>query len=432
MPYREGELNRRKLIQLGGSVLLGSLASRPALAQSKGTVGITTDRIRVGMSAPFRGVLSHLGSEYYRGAQACFSQINSRGGVYGRKIQLIALDDGGMARKAHINTIQLIEKDPVFALFNYVGSTSVEQALPLVYERIDDGLFLFGNLSGAQIQRQLPYNKRVFNIRPSYIEEMKALVDQFWDLGLRKIAVFYQIDTYGRSGTLGVQTALRKYGAKPVAEATYRAGQGFETNMIAAAKHLQKYKPDAILCTATAGAAAALVRDVRNLGWDVPICNLSTVGSETMVDLLQTEGLRTGRNYTKRLVNAEVVPNYNFSDLPLVRNYRTSIDTWNPISPVPVSESGFKSRRYSFTGLEGFVNASILVQALQNTGSALSRARCYRTIESMTGTDIGMGESLSFSRDEHQALHAVYFNTVQGNRWVPVDDWAAASGAEVQ
>ena len=153
------------------------------------------------MSAAFKGAASGLGTELYRGAQAYYDEINARGGIYGRSVMVVALDDGYEPIPCIMNTIQLLEKEGVFVLSNYVGTPTLTRALPVIKRYADRHLILVGNFTGAQPQREPPYGEYVFNIRASYRQEMMALVERFWQLGARKFGVHYQIDAYGRSGT---------------------------------------------------------------------------------------------------------------------------------------------------------------------------------------------------------------------------------------
>src|SRR5262249_35035520 len=155
-----------------------------------------------------------------------------------------------------------------------------------------------------------------FNVRASYRQEMTALVEQFWQQGARRFGVYYQADAYGRSGTDGVARGLASRGAKITAEATYRRSAPFDESMRIAARALREAGVDVVLCTGAYQGCAAFVRDVRALGWTVPISNVSFVGSDAMLGLLIQHGRSAGRDYTRALVNSQVVPNYDDANLP--------------------------------------------------------------------------------------------------------------------
>ena len=184
----------------------------PAEAASASAPGVTSREIRIGMSAAFKGTAAGLGTEFYRGAQAYYDDVNARGGVFGRTLTVVGLDDNYEPLPCVRNTIQLLEKDSVFFLSNYVGTPTLTRALPVIKRYADQHVVLVGNFTGAQPQRETPYVEHVFNIRASYRQEMAALVDRFWQTGARHIGVYSQADAYGRSGTDGVARALAARG----------------------------------------------------------------------------------------------------------------------------------------------------------------------------------------------------------------------------
>jgi len=388
--------------------------------------GVSASEVRVGMSAAFRGSAAGLGTEFYRGAQAYYDETNLRGGVHGRHITTIALNDSYEPNPCIKNTIQLLEKEQVFALSNYVGTPTLTRALPVMKRYAEQQVVLVGNFTGAQPQREAPYADQVFNIRASYRQEMMALVERFWSLGARSFGVFYQIDAYGRSGTDGVARGLALHGARIAAEATYPRGATFIDDMTPAVTALQKAGVDVVLCTGAYQGCAAFVRSARDAGFLAPISNLSFVGSEAMLALLVKHGRTNGRNYTRALVNSQVVPSYDETALPGVAEYRALMERHNPAVPDTLRDPNYAVQRLSFISLEGFVNAKVVVEALRRAGPQPTRAAFRQALESLRNFDLGIGAALTFGPERHQGLDSVYFTRVEGERWVPVADWAAA------
>lgn len=394
-----------------------------------GTPGVTGREIRIGMSAAFKGTAGGLGTEFYRGAQAVYQDLNARGGVHGRSITVVALDDGYEPIPCISNTIRLIERENVFFLSNYVGTPTLTRALPVIKRYADRHVIMVGNFTGAQPQREAPYVEYVFNIRASYRQEMMALVDHFWELGARKFAVYYQIDAYGRSGTDGVARGLAQRGARIVAEATYPRGARFEDDMTPAVKALQQAGAEVVLCTGAYQGCGALVRAARDRGWGVPISNVSFVGSDAMLSLLVRHGRDSGRDYTRALINSQVVPSYDDAGLPAVAEYRALMDRYSPTVPEPLRDPHYTMEKHSFISLEGFINAKVIVEALRRAGPSPTRPGLRQALESLKNFDLGIGAPLTFSRERHQGLDAVYFTRVQNERWVPVVDWKNAVAA---
>ena len=242
--------------------------------------------IVLGVSAAFSGPSRGLGTELYRGASAYFSRVNENGGINGRRIALKMYDDGYQPDPCVENTMKLMLEDQVFLLFGYVGTPTVTRVLPLLKKFQDENIFMFFPFTGAQPQRQPPYGDFAFNLRASYAQETAGLVNNFVNIGKERIAVFYQADAYGRSGWAGVRAALSPHDLRIAGEATYSRGANYTGTMRRQVEILKAASPDAVICIGAYAACAAFARDAVDFGLEVPIANLSFVGSENMLKLL--------------------------------------------------------------------------------------------------------------------------------------------------
>ncbi len=388
--------------------------------------GVTAREIKIGSSAAFKGVQAGLGTELYRGAQAYYNEVNARGGISGRTIGVVTLDDDYQPDPCITNTITLLEKERVFFLSNYVGTPTLTRALPVIKRYADQHVILVGNFTGAQPQREAPYVEQVFNIRASYRQEMMSLVERFWQAGARKFGVYYQIDAYGRSGTDGVVRGLAVRNSKIAAEATYTRGAKFEEDMTPAVKALREAGCDVVLCTGAYQGCGAFVKSARDAGWTAPISNVSFVGSDAMLSLLVKHGRTAGRDYTRALINSQVVPSPDDLSLPGVVEYRALMDKYNPQLPEAVRDPNYPLQKYSFISLEGYVNARVVVEALRRAGANPTRQSFKQALESLRNLDLGIGAPLTFTPERHQGLDSVYFTRVEAERWVPISDWSVA------
>src|SRR5262245_48196861 len=348
-------------MRIVGLGLAAALVASPAiLGQGQGSEGVSDRENVVGMSAPCKGASRSLGIELYRGSMAYLSEVNRAGGVHGRTVALKAYDDGYQPDQAIQNTLKLMQEDQVFLLFDYVGTPTVTRVLPLLKKYDNLHFLLFFPFTGAQPQREPPYDKLAFNLRASYQQETEGLVNHFLAIGRPRIAVFYQADAYGRSGWVGVREALAKQNEKIVGEATYARGTKYTESLDRQVAILQEGKPDAIISVGAYAACAAFIRDARKAGLTVPIANVSFVGSQSMLRLLSDTGKEDGKDYTGGLVNSQVVPSYENLNMPAVREYRELMDKYNPIPPADLIEADYQPFQYSFVSLEGFLNAKTL------------------------------------------------------------------------
>jgi branched-chain amino acid transport system substrate-binding protein len=384
---------------------------------------LLAEDIVIGMSAAFTGPSRALGIELYRGSMAYLEAVNRSRGIHGNKIVIRAYDDGYNPKPAIQNTIKLVEDNNVFLLMNYVGTPTVTRVLPLLRNYRNKHVYLFFPFTGAQPQRQPPYSDFVFNLRASYQNETEGLVDHFVRVGRTKIAVFFQADAYGRGGWEGVKGALTRHGLTINSEATYRRGTEFSASLKQQLEILKAAGPDAIVSIGSYAACAALIRDARDSGWQVPIANVSFVGSVPMADLLLQLGKAKGVDYTSNLINSQVVPSYEDMSLPAVKEYRQRMDEYGAKVPHPSGASDYQPVRYSFVSLEGFLNAKLLVQILSNMGSAPAKNRIKETVENIRNLDLGVGSLISFGPDKHQGSDQVYYTTLKDNKFVPLANW---------
>jgi branched-chain amino acid transport system substrate-binding protein len=182
--------------------------------------GVSKTTILLGQSGEFSG--QGVAKEGIDGAQVYFASVNKRGGVFGRKIELKTYDDGRDVKRVVENTQRLIREDKVFALFGYRGTPSIEAAIP---EATRERVPLIAPFSGARSIRE-PVNPQVFHLRASYTQEADKLVVHLATVGIRKIAILYQDDAFGKDGLSGFQEALAAQGITPVVVAKYDRNEG--------------------------------------------------------------------------------------------------------------------------------------------------------------------------------------------------------------
>jgi branched-chain amino acid transport system substrate-binding protein len=429
------------LALLFAAALLSDLA--PAKKATAGAAGADRQgagqaEIRLGMSADFSASARALSIELYRGAMAYLLPVNDAGGVNGRRVVITAYDDQYDPDLAIRNTLKLMDEDDVFALFGYVGAPTMNRTLPLLRMRQAKDFLLFFPFTGAGTNRIPPYDQFSFNLRASYDQETKGLVDHFVAVNRTRIAVFYQADAYGRAGWAGLREALAEHGLEIAGEATYRSGSPFDQSYDRQVAIMQRLQPDAVVCVGTYPACAGFVRDMRDRGVECPVATISFVGSEAMLKLLSAAERELDKDYTSRLVSSQVVPSYQDDSVPTVREYREAMDRYRGALMPPDSllypdgktaEQEYAPLPYSFISLEGYLNATLFVRILKRMGADPRRADLAETVLAMDDFDLGVGHPLSFGGDtaRHQASDQVYYTVVKDGRFVPLRDgeWEA-------
>ena len=314
---------------------------------------------------------------------AYFQQVNASGGVHGRKIELRSLDDGYESDRAAANTKKLID-DGVFLLFGYVGTPTSNASKPIfTAARVP----FVGPFTGAESLRN-PLNHYIFNIRASYYDETEKIVGQLVGQTLDKIAVFYQNDDYGKAGLAGVERAMQKRGMKIVATGTVERNT---TDVAAAVKAIGKPEPQGVVMISAYKSCAAFIKAMRAAGYNPQFMNVSFVGSRALAHEAGPAGRGVGIS--------QVVPfPWNLS-ARVVKDYQQLL------------EASTGKQEYSFTSLEGFISAKVLVEGLRRTGSELTREKFIGTMEQIRDFDVG-GFTVSFTPTDHSGSRFVELTVI--------------------
>jgi ABC-type branched-subunit amino acid transport system substrate-binding protein len=376
--------------------------------------GVSPTAITLGMSAVFSGPNRQLGENMKLGLETAFSLANSEGGVHGRKVQLLALDDGYEATRAATTMQELLDRRKVFAVVGNVGTPTSAVAAPIASKQ---KTIFFGAFTGAPVLRQDPPDRYVFNYRASYREEtaasMKYLVT-VQKIPIDRIVVFAQEDSFGDAGYEGVIKAVHQLDreARDVLRVGYKRNttdvEGAvaqilkyhqKTEVIQKGKQpadnvrVAKHPVRAVVMVATYKAAAKFIQQLREgaHGLKPLFFNVSFVGTEALADDLKG----AGPGSCQGVYVTQVVPPA-MSGATGVRRYRDALAAFQP-----QAQPGFVS-------LEGFIVGSMFVEALKRTGPELTTERLVDTFEQFNRVDLGFGAALSYSLSEHQGSHKVW------------------------
>ncbi|MCW5223463.1 ABC transporter permease [Verminephrobacter aporrectodeae subsp. tuberculatae] len=346
------------------------------------------NRIVLGQSAPFTGPASQLGAQLNLGAQLFFDQFNAQGGLGGRQVEIRTLDDGYEPERCAENTRKFIADD-VFALFGYVGTPGSLAAMPLFTKA---RLPFFGPFSGAEVLRQ-PFNRLIFHVRASYYDETALIVRHLTSLGLKKIAVFHQNDSYGMAGLDGVTKALTTIDLAPAATATVERNS---TNVKAAIDKLLAAAPHAVVLVTTYASAAAFVRAARKAGFRGTFYNVSFVGTQALADTLGAD--------SAGVVISQVVPSPYRPAHQLTREFLDAI-----------KKGGYKVQP-NYSSLEGYLAAHVFAEGLRQAQDSgrLTRESFIAGTEAIGNRTIS-GFPVSFSASNHAASKFVEISMLTGD-----------------
>lgn len=370
----------------GGVSGLDTPAPATAWDEGQGDPGITDDHVLFGQSAAFTGPARELGNAMRLGIEAAFNEANQDGGVHGREMQLKSLNDGYETSFAASNTQRLIENEGVFALIGAVGTPTSRAASPLAQAA---GVPFLAPFTGAEFLRNTKLDN-VLNVRASYYQETEEMVARLTgDLGITRVAVLYQDDSFGMNGLEGVRLALERRGLEPVAASNYprntRAVKGASLKITAA-------KPEAVILIGAYNPVVKAIELVRR-ELDPVFMTISFVGSNALAKALGPDG--AGVYVT------QVVPLPEDGNFPVVARYHRALSEYDP-----QAEPGFVS-------LEGYLAGRLAVAGLKACGPDLSRACFLRAVRDAGTIEID-GMQLEYGPDDNQGSDAVFL-TVIGN-----------------
>jgi ABC-type branched-subunit amino acid transport system substrate-binding protein len=373
--------------RLGRLFLLVGLLGLSALAPAFADDGLTPTTLKLGMSSPFSGPNGAYGEALREGVLASFAQVNANGGVHGRKIELVSLDDGYETERTVANTRKLIEQEKVFALLAYYGSSPTTEAMKVFSAA---KVPLVGTISGADSLRN-PVNNYMFHLRASYADETEAIVDHLVGLGVTNIAVFYQNDGFGKSGLDGVTAALKRHKLTPSAAAAIERNA---LDVTAAVQTIAKANPQAVVMVTLYKPTAAFVAALRQAGQTPQFVTLSPVGADLLVKEM-------GPDSAHGISISQVMP-YPWNDsVAIVKDYQKALAQYA------------KGKEATYYGLEGYINARLMVEALKRAGKDPSRDKLGSALEGGP-FELG-GYRVSYSPTSHNGSRFVDLTIIGRN-----------------
>lgn len=387
-------LPRRWAPVLLGLLCLSSAAPIPAATNSP-------PAILLGMSTALSGPAASLGTALRAGVLLGLERANRSGGIRGQPLRLMALDDGYEPARTAPNMRQLIQQDNVLAIIGNVGTPTAVAAIPIATEQ---HTLLFAPHTGAGLLRPTPPTRYVINYRASYAEEAAAIINALLAAGLQPadIAFFTQQDAYGDAGFAGGLAALQSHGLSAAHRVLHVR---YERNTLAVEDALARllfarHPPRAVIMVGTYAPCAKFVRLAHDAGLRALFHQVSFVGSRALAAELGS--------LPARVTITQVVPHPAATNLPLIREFRSDLQTFAPELPPDLCT------------LEGYIAARILTRALERCPGPVTRERVVDALEALGAFDLGLGEPLQLNFREHQACHGVWLTRVQDGLCVPL------------
>jgi ABC-type branched-subunit amino acid transport system substrate-binding protein len=352
--------------RLLAAVLIAAGAPLAAVAQS----GVGADTILIGRSAGLSGALASRSKPATEAMEAYFASVNAAGGVNGRRLKLMTLDDANDVQRAAENTRKLVDDEKVFVMFANTGTPQTQASVKVLAER---RVPLIGTSSGADSVQV--HNPLVFHYKASYGRELARIAMHLKTIGMQRVAVVYSPDPAGTEGRALAEAALKAEGLTPVAVASTkpedaaRFKAGFATN-----------PPQAIVLTALAAPGATFYKELVQLPSRPQVFTWSIAGVEAIHKEVGEK--------IRGLVVSQIVPS------PQSQGSRIAVEYRQLMEAAKLPNGGYP-------GIEGYVAARILVEGLKRAGRDLTRERLVEALRSIRGFDLGSGDIVTFGPNDH-------------------------------
>ncbi|NBZ89920.1 ABC transporter substrate-binding protein [Stagnihabitans tardus] len=362
-------------------IALAVLLASPVAAQEASP----TDTLTFAQVAALTGPASALGTGMRDGITAAFAEANAAGGVGGLKLALDSLDDGYEPDQSVAQLETVLAKPGYLALIGPVGTPTNQAMVPMAASA---GLPVIGPFTGAGFLRD-PALTNVFNLRASYGAETEAwmahLVD---DLGMKRIAILYQDDGFGRAGLDGAKAALERRGMTLVAEGTYVRNT---TAVKSALLDIRKAEPEAVVMVGAYKPVAEFVRLSRKLKFEPTFVNISFVGSGALAAELGADGAG--------VIVSQVVPLPWDTSVPVVVAYQAALAAHVPDAKI------------DFVSLEGYLVGRLAIEALKAAGANPTRESYLKALQGVTAVDLG-GLGLQYGPGDNQGSDSVFLTRI--------------------
>ena len=353
-------MQRRQFVTIAPRLAAGLAAPalvRNAFAQD---AGISSKSLTIGCSASLTGPLAGFGRDIKQGAEAALAQINARGGIHGRMVQLQILDDGYVPQRTTENVQQMISQGSAFALLSCVGTPNNAGILPMIE---DAGIPYVAPFTGASSLRKGARN--VFHVRASYTDEVRRLVQRLAGMGLKDIGVVYLDNAYGREMLEDSTRFLAEQGLKPLVQVALATDGKNLSDVLA---KVGQARPAAVLL-ATAGAVSVeLVRGLKTTNPGVLMAGLSVT--------LTSEGLKQLGDAGSGLALTMVMPDPTRAKTALVRDYQAAMRARG-------------IQEFNLGTLESYTNTRVLAEGLERAGADPTRSKLRTALAGIRNLDLG-------------------------------------------
>ncbi len=391
----------KRIVALAAAAVL-TLVAGTAAAQKKYSPGASDTEIRIGQTMPYSGPASAYGV-IGKAHAAYFAMINEQGGINGRKINFLSLDDGYSPPKTVEQTRKLVEQDEVLLIFQSLGTPTNTAIQKYLNVKKVPHLFLATGANKWSDPKNFPWT---MGFNPSYQAEARIYARHILDTKPdAKIAVLYQNDDFGKDYVIGFKGLLGDKAAKMiVAEQSYEITDPTVDSQVVS---LKSSGADVLLTFATPKFAAQVIRKVADIGWK-PTHYLTNVSASVSSVLMPAGVDKAAGIITASYVKDSTDPQWKND--PATKAW----EEW--------------MRKYHKTGslddvfnVHGYTTAQLMVHVLKVCGDDLTRENIMRQAANIKKLELPMllpGVTVNTSPTDFSPIGEMQLARFDGKRWV--------------
>jgi branched-chain amino acid transport system substrate-binding protein len=383
------------------ALILGFAIFTARADEKKYGPGVTDTEIKIGNSIPYSGPASSFGTTG-RAQAAYYRMVNDSGGLNGRKVTLVSLDDGYSPPKAAENARRLVEQDEVLGIFGSLGTPANVAMQRYLNDRRVPQLFVFSGVARFRNPRTYPWT---MGGDLAFVSETEAFARYILATqAAPKIGVLYQNDDFGKDHLTGLRQGLAANAAAIVKTASYEPTDATIDSQII---ELERSGANVVLIVAIPKFAAQAIRKIHDIGWN-PLKLLAYPGA-TIPGTLKPAGLEASVGVvTAEFVKVTGDPAWAndpemLAFLNFIKSYAPDLDPNDKLT------------------VFGYYNAAMVVALLKRCGDNLTRENVLDQATHLQNVSIPMllpGITLNTTPDDYSAIKQMQLQRFDGAGWV--------------
>lgn len=360
--------------------------------------GVTRTEVKVGAFLGLSGDFALASRDVQLATDAYFARVNATGGVHGRKLVFVAIDDGYVPARSAAAARRLVDQENVFVLVNPIGTPNTLAALPYLQEK---GVPMIG-VHGYSPKLYSPAQKGVYGNWTPFAGQMRIMSNYFYKQGaVKQLGMIYLNNEAGLSGLVGAEEAAKAKGQTLVSAAVPVGAPDYRSTII----NLRDKGVTHLLMVLGPQDTAKAVTQAREAGW-----NPQFGGHQATPDPLT---IQLGGKAIEGVfgVATSALPDMDPAQWPGVKDYRDTLVKFAPAA------------KPSAFGIRAYADAIIFVEALKRAGPNPTRENLVAALEAMKDFATGIYPPVTYGPDRHDGNNGAVIVRAQNGQWLPVSEW---------